>query len=773
MFFSSWGALLLTFFAARSLRRVRIPSVVLEAREASETVLASGQMVGERTIPLSFNRAGRIAEELIKDGDRVKAGQALMRQDTAIEETVLAQRRSALAAARLNLAKLGSTDLIDLEQRVRQAKASADYAAVYFKRQAELLDKGSITPLQFDQVRRDKELAESALVSATSQLRSLETTLRPLAEIQVAQAENDLQRAEIDLRETVLRAPLDGRIVEHAAHKGEFGTSGAKVITFIPASERSYVEVQVEEASLARLAIGQKAAIASPAFPGRTYPAAVERIAPIVDTQRGTFALRLMLDGVHEELLPESSVSVQIVVGSAPAALLVEQRFLVREGGAAFVYAADGGRARRIEIKADDIGGGLFAVASGLKAGDRILLPQGLKEGKTQTVMILVGITLGIAVQVFLNSLIVDLQRSLVEDTVGRSPHITAEMPDAVPAGGLVPSDGRIATTRIVTNEGSLKPIRNWRSIDRQLAKLGAFKAINPVAQGSGFILQGDKSLPVILRGFDLERADALYDIRRRLVAGRYEVGGNGILIGRQLSERLRTGVGDTLRIIVPSGAGDVFPIYGVFDLENKSLNESWVIISLGRAQILYGLDQGLTQIELQVPDVFTAKDWAADLRRTFPGLEWLSWQETNAQLLAALQGQGSSSYLIQLFVLLSVTLAIASVLAISVVQRSRQIGILKALGMKTRQISRVFIIQGGILGFLGSLLGGLAGWGMVQAFVLAQKANPSASLDVITVRFGAVVLSVLIATAAGTLAAFVPARRAARLNPIEVIRNG
>ncbi len=375
------GALLLTLIAARAFRRTKVPSVTLEARTASETVLASGRMVGEKTIPLSFNRPGRIAEELAKDGDRVKAGQALMRQDTAIEETVLTQRRAALAAARLNLEKLGTTDRIDLEQRLRQARASAAYAAEYYKRQAELLGKGSITPLQFEQVKRDKELAESALESASSQLRALETTLRPLAEIQVAQAESDLRRAEIDLRETVLRAPLDGRIVEHSAHKGEFVAGGAKVITFIPASERSYVEVQVEEASLARLAIGQKAAVASPAFPGRTYPAVVERIAPIVDTQRGTFALRLILDAAYEELLPESSVSVQIVVGSAPAALLLEQRFLVRESGASYAYTVVDGRARRIEIKADDVGGGLFSVTSGLKAGDRVLRPQGLKEG--------------------------------------------------------------------------------------------------------------------------------------------------------------------------------------------------------------------------------------------------------------------------------------------------------------------------------------------------------------------------------------------------------
>jgi lipoprotein-releasing system permease protein len=396
-----------------------------------------------------------------------------------------------------------------------------------------------------------------------------------------------------------------------------------------------------------------------------------------------------------------------------------------------------------------------------------------LREGRMQTVLILVGITLGIAVQVFLNALIVDLQRSLVEDTVGRAPHITASMPDVVPLAGFLSTDARPTLTRIVTNEGTVKPIRDWRSVADQLEKLGAFKVINPVAEGSGFILQGEKSLPVILRGFDLARADTLYEIRRRMTEGRFEVGGNGILIGRELAAKLRVGVGSSLRITVPSGASDLFPINGVFDLENQQVNESWVVISLNRAQTLYGLDRGLTHFELQVPDVFSASRWAADLRRSFPDLKWLSWQETNAQLLAALQGQGSSSYIIQLFVLLSVTLAIASVLAISVVQRSRQIGILKALGMKTRQVSRIFIIQGAVLGFVGSLLGSLAGWGLIEMFVSIQKANRAASLTAIPVEFGAVALSVAIATIAGTLAAYVPARRAARLNPIEVIRNG
>ena len=394
-----------------------------------------------------------------------------------------------------------------------------------------------------------------------------------------------------------------------------------------------------------------------------------------------------------------------------------------------------------------------------------------LREGRGQTALILFGITMGIAVQVFLNSLIVGLQRSLIERTVGSAPHITASMPDVVPEASLRSGDVRPALTRVITNEGNVKPIREWPPVLGQLEKLRAFKSLNVVARGSGFIVQGEKSLPVVLQGFDLERADALYHIRRRMTDGRYDVGGNTVLIGTELATKLRVGVGGSLRVTVPSGATDIFPVGGIFDLESQPVNESWVVISLARAQTLLDLDRGVTEIELQVDDVFAAARWARDLRASFPGLKWLSWQETNAALLAALQSQSSSSYMIQLFVLLSVTLGIASVLAVSVVQKARQIGILKAVGTRTRTVSRIFLIQGAVLGFTGSLAGSVGGWALIKLFQTLRP--PQAGGFPITVGFGAIVLSVAVATAAGTLAAYLPARRAARLNPIEVIRNG
>jgi len=372
---------LLGWYLSGRFKTTAVTSIVLQPRDAVETVLATGRVVGEKTIPLSFIRAGRIAEEPTKDGAQVKAGQILMRQERAAEENVLGQKRTALTTAKLNLDKIRTIDLRDSQQKVRQAKANAAYAADFFARQSELFEQKAVPQLQYDQAKRDKELAESALAAAENQLRSLETTLRELAELQVAQAENDLRRAEIDLRDTVLQAPFDGQVVEHIAHKGEFVPGGQRVITFIPATDRTYVEIQVDESNAGKPAVGQKASVFSPAFPDRSYPAAIERIGSIVDAQRGTFAVRLMLGRLEPELLPESSVSVQIVVGEVKGALLLEQRYVVRLDGAAFVFTARDGRARRVAVKVTDLGNGFFGVGDGLKAGDSVLLPQGLKDG--------------------------------------------------------------------------------------------------------------------------------------------------------------------------------------------------------------------------------------------------------------------------------------------------------------------------------------------------------------------------------------------------------
>src|SRR5690606_18681866 len=143
------------------------------------------------------------------------------------------------------------------------------------------------------------------------------------------------------------------------------------------------------------------------------------------------------------------------------------------------------------------------------------------------------------------------------------------------------------------------------------------------------------------------------------------------------------------------------------------------------------------------------------------------SWMESNAELMNALRSQSLSTQIISFFVALSVALGIASVLSVSVVQRTREIGILRAMGTKRGQMLRVFLIQGALFGLAGSAIGGLAGYGMVSMFN-----NFGPRLFFVPVNPWLPVFATILATITGTLSAALPARRAASLDPVEAIRH-
>ncbi len=146
---------------------------------------------------------------------------------------------------------------------------------------------------------------------------------------------------------------------------------------------------------------------------------------------------------------------------------------------------------------------------------------------------------------------------------------------------------------------------------------------------------------------------------------------------------------------------------------------------------------------------------------------------QTNAQLLTALSNQTLTNRLIRAFVVLIVALGIASVLVVSVVQKSREIGILRAMGASRRAILLVFLLQGAILGAIGSAGGTLVGLALVRAFARVFR-NPDGTVLFRPEVSPALLLGTAgVALAVGIIAAAIPARRAARLDPVEAIRNG
>ena len=168
----------------------------------------------------------------------------------------------------------------------------------------------------------------------------------------------------------------------------------------------------------------------------------------------------------------------------------------------------------------------------------------------------------------------------------------------------------------------------------------------------------------------------------------------------------------------------------------------------------------------MKISDVFTAEYWAQRIEQ-LTDLHVQSWMESNGQLLNALRSQTMTTQIIRVFVAMSVIFSgIASVLAVSVVQRTREIGILRAMGSSQQQILRVFLLQGGLLGLCGSLLGVMVGYALVQVFNGIEG-----RLFVIRLEPSMLLSAILIATASGVIAAMVPARRAAKYDPAVAIR--
>ena len=210
----------------------------------------------------------------------------------------------------------------------------------------------------------------------------------------------------------------------------------------------------------------------------------------------------------------------------------------------------------------------------------------------------------------------------------------------------------------------------------------------------------------------------------------------------------------------------------GIFDYRSRSLNEGLVFISLRGAQTLFDIEGGVSTLEVLGTEIFAA-DALADGIADRTGLVADSWMSQNRDLMTGLRSQSASSVMIQVFVILAVALGIASVLAVSVVQKAKEIGILRATGTRAASVTRIFLLQGAILGTAGSVLGILLGSFLALFFAsLAKNPDGSATFPVALtpLLYGR---SVAVALVVGLVSAVVPARDAARLDPATVIRNG
>ena len=293
--------------------------------------------------------------------------------------------------------------------------------------------------------------------------------------------------------------------------------------------------------------------------------------------------------------------------------------------------------------------------------------------------------------------------------------------------------------------------------------------AVSPIVAAGGLAVRGEVSKSIAISGVELNRYDRIVRLRSRIKEGLARLEPGEGMIGHELAKDLGVRVGDRLNITV-GATSDSIRITALLDYGVRDLNRRAVIVPLRTAQSLVNLPGGATSLELSLVDLWDAPEVASDFAKRW-AYKVESWQDANPQLVSALTAQSVSTAIIRGVVMIVVILGISSVLVVSVVQKRREIGILRAMGATRAQVMRIFLLQGAIVGALGSAIGIVLAWLMIALFVAFVRGDDGLPLFAITFPPSLALIVSLIATACGVLAAVAPARRAAKLDPAEAIR--
>jgi lipoprotein-releasing system permease protein len=392
-----------------------------------------------------------------------------------------------------------------------------------------------------------------------------------------------------------------------------------------------------------------------------------------------------------------------------------------------------------------------------------------LREGRLQTTFIVGGISIGVGVIVFMSAMLAGLEANFIKRVLTSQPQIQLLTRDQV-ARPLRDAAGEVEDAVVQRPSQRVISIDQWPKIRGQMQAVSEVTAVSPTITGSVLAVRGDASRAVTLTGIEPDSYFKIVKVPDYVVAGQARLTSDDVVIGTELAKNLGATVGDKLNLQATAGANRVLTITALVDFGNKGVNQRATFVALRTGQSLLGMIGGITTIDLTVKDIYAAEVIAQRIQAG-AAVEADSWIATNAQFFTAVQAQIYTNTLIRIFVGLSVAFGIAAVLIVSVIQRSKEIGILRAMGTSRGRILRVFLVQGGLLGFVGSVFGSAMGaFALVYWHAVARQADGTELFPLILER-SLFVYTALVATATGLLAAMAPAVRAAKLDPVVAIR--
>jgi lipoprotein-releasing system permease protein len=398
-----------------------------------------------------------------------------------------------------------------------------------------------------------------------------------------------------------------------------------------------------------------------------------------------------------------------------------------------------------------------------------------LRSGGNQTLLTVSAVAAGVIIVIFITSLIFGLQDQLTELLTEWIPHVTiqADEPQPMPLAAVIAAAPELSSTRIEQQARQRKFIDNWPQVINVVRGLTNVKTVAPVVSGQGFVSKGANPIGMTVVGADPVLQDQVGPVTKNLIAGKYVgLSSEDIVIDAELAKDLNVGTGERIRLTSSTGTSDSFTVVGIY---SRGPGRGSAYVTLRTGQSLFGYGTSVNVIFVKVNNIY-GSDRVADRIRALLPYDAKSWTREYPSFLSSLQVQTATAYLISVFSLIASAFAVASVLVVSVLQKSKQIGILKSMGARRRQILTIFVLEGLVVALIGSMVGAIVGTLIVYGLSLFEQPasrfgqTPDQLFPVRILPFY-IALAMLAAILSTVIAAVMPARRAAKLNPVDVMR--
>ena len=345
--------------------------------------------------------------------------------------------------------------------------------------------------------------------------------------------------------------------------------------------------------------------------------------------------------------------------------------------------------------------------------------------------------------------------------------------------------------------EANGRPLKNWPVLATKMQKQPGVVASAPYVQAQAMLSNGVSATGALVRGIDPYLVNRVADLRKKMLEGQVESlkpGAFGIILGQALAENLGVYVGDKITLIAPQGQVTPlgvtprlrrFTVQGIFSVGMYEYDNGLAYINLQDASRLYGLDGGVTGLRLKLEDVFQAQGMARSLQKELgPAYFVQDWIMGHSNFFRALKMEKMVMFIILSLIIAVAAFNIVSTLVMVVTDKQADIAILRTLGASPRSITQIFMVQGAMIGIVGTLIGVAGGVLLAlnvptlvpaiehlfnmrflspDVYFISELPSQLSARDVWTIALASLLMS--------WLATIYPARRAARTDPVEALR--